>query len=235
MSKKVAISQSNYIPWKGYFDNINAVDVFVLFDDAQFTKRDWRNRNMIKTGNGLKWLTIPVQVKGKYFQKINETVVSEEDWGKKHWRSIHHAYSKAPFFKQYAPIFEELYRDVQTNELSLINRRFIECICGVLGIKTELRWSSEFDLVEDKNQRLINVCQQVSGTVYISGPSAQQYMDESAFEREGIQVRYFDYSGYPEYSQLNGPFEHAVTVLDLIFNEGENATKFMKTFQGGTH
>ena len=105
--KKIAISQSNYIPWKGYFDLINRVDEFILYDDAQFTRRDWRNRNKIKTPNGTQWLTIPVDVKGRYLQKINETKVSDKKWAIKHWKQIKQNYFKAKYFTKYKDFFDE--------------------------------------------------------------------------------------------------------------------------------
>lgn len=228
--KKIAILQSNYIPWKGYFDLINMVDEFVLYDDVQYTRRDWRNRNKIKTPSGLIWLTIPVEVKGKYFQKINETRISEKDWAKKHWRTISLNYAKARYFREYKEIFEELYLSCDEEYLSLINYRFITAINQVLGITTKIRWSSEFTLLDGKNERLIGICKECKANVYLSGPAAKDYIDESLFEKEGIKVEWMDYSGYPEYNQLYPPFEHGVSIIDLIFNEGPNATKFMKSF-----
>jgi hypothetical protein len=228
--KKIAIVQSNYIPWKGYFDMINMVDEFILYDDVQYTRRDWRNRNKIKTPQGLKWLTIPVEVKGKYFQKINETKISEKNWGKKHWESIKFNYSKAKCFKEYKDIFEYLYLNCDEIYLSQINFKFINVINEILGIKTKIRWSSEFDLVDGKSERLLGICKDCNADVYLSGPAAKCYLDEELFEKEGIKVEWMDYSGYPEYNQLYPPFEHGVTILDLIFNEGNNAPKFMKSF-----
>ena len=108
--KKVAILQSNYIPWKGYFDIINMVDEFILYDDMQYTRRDWRNRNQIKTVDGVKWLTIPVESKGKFFQKINETKVSSSKWAQEHWKAICLNYAKAPYFKTYEPLFADIYK-----------------------------------------------------------------------------------------------------------------------------
>src|SRR5215204_4466106 len=108
-TKKVAIVQSNYIPWKGYFDLINLVDEFILFDDMQYTRRDWRNRNIIKTSAGPKWLTIPVAVKGNYFQSIQDTTISDPRWARKHWESIVHSYAKAKSFAMYRDVFEALY------------------------------------------------------------------------------------------------------------------------------
>ncbi len=228
--KKIIITQSNYIPWKGYFDSINMADEFVLYDDMQYTRRDWRNRNQIKTKDGLKWLSIPVEVKGKYFQKINETKVSESDWGEKHWNTILHNYSKAKFFNEYKIIFEELYLNSKEEFLSKINYNFIKAICDILDIRTEMKWSSEFNLLEEKTERLVDICKNEGATDYYSGPAAKAYMNEELFEKENIKIHYFDYSGYPEYTQLHGDFTHAVSILDLIFNEGPDSKKFMKSF-----
>lgn len=228
--RKVAISQSNYIPWKGYFDSINMVDEFMLYDDMQYTRRDWRNRNKIKTKEGAKWLTVPVEVKGKYFQKINETLISDPKWGQDHWNSILHNYNKAPFFKDYKDVFEPLYLNNQEDHLSLVNYNFINAICGILGITTRISWSSAYELKEDRNERLVDLCIKTGATDYFSGPAAKAYMDERLFNEANIQVHYYDYSGYPEYNQLHGEFDHAVSVLDLIFCEGPNARKYMKTF-----
>ncbi len=124
-SKTVAIVQSNYIPWRGYFDLINSADEFILYDDAQYTIRDWRNRNLIKTADGPRWLTIPVKVKGKYLQKIKETVISDPSWGLQHWASLTHSYSKAAFFSEY----ESLCRIVPRNagRISFANQFSFPC------------------------------------------------------------------------------------------------------------
>lgn len=229
--KKIAISQSNYIPWKGYFELINMVDEFVLYDDMQYTRRDWRNRNKIKTPQGLKWLTVPIEVKGKYFQKINETFVSDKNWSVNHWQTMKQFYSKAPFFKDYKDIFEAFYMNNQEDRLSLINARLIELVNSILGIQTKITWSSDYELMEGQTEKLLSICQQAGADVYLSGPAAKDYFDESLAERMGIKVEWMDYSGYQEYYQLHPPFEHGVTILDLIFNEGPNATQFMKSFK----
>lgn len=228
--KKVAILQSNYIPWKGYFDLINQVDEFILYDDMQYTRRDWRNRNKMKTPQGLKWLTIPVDVKGKYFQKINETKVSDRNWAKNHWLQIKQNYSKAKYFKEYKNVFEELYLNCNEEYLSQINYKFIAAINKILDINTKIRWSSEFDLVDGQTERLLGICKDCEADVYVSGPAAKDYLDESLAKKENIQVEWMGYSGYDEYEQLYPPFEHGVTILDLIFNEGPNATKYMRSF-----
>lgn len=231
MSKKIIITQSNYIPWKGYFDGINSVDEFIVYDDMQFTKRDWRNRNLIKTQDGLKWLSIPVEVKGKYFQKINETIVSDKNWAHGHWSNLQQYYSKTDGFKIYKNYFEELYKQA-SNEiyLSKINYLFLKGVCDLLEIKTKFTWSSDFVLADGKTHRLVDLCRQVGATDYYSGAAAKAYMDETLFEMENIKVHYFDYSGYPIYKQQFDGFDHGVTILDLLFNTGKDFKKYMKSF-----
>lgn len=228
--EKIIITQSNYIPWKGYFDSINMCDVFVIYDDMQFTKRDWRNRNLIKTLNGLKWLTIPVEVKGKYFQKINETKIADKSWNKSHLELLKQNYTKAAHYKEVIGFIEELYLQCNFDYLTDVNLHFINGINKYLGVKTKFRFSSEFALHEERTQRLVDICVALNGTDYYSGPAAKAYMDENKFSEKGINVHYFDYSGYPEYNQINGDFVHGVSILDVLFNEGENAVKYMKSF-----
>lgn len=228
---KVVIVQSNYIPWKGYFDLINAADVFVVFDEVQYTRRDWRNRNKIKTDRGLVWLTIPVEVKGRYLQKISETVVVNGSWAEQHWSSVCHAYSKAKHFPDYKGFFEGIYEKAAClSKLSEINLLFITGICSILGIRTEILQSSQFELSNDKSERLLNICKELDASVYLSGPAAKNYLDESLFKTSGIQLEWYDYSSYPEYNQLHSPFEHFVSIIDLLFSEGPNSIKFMKSF-----
>ncbi len=226
---RIAILQSNYIPWKGYFDLINMVDEFVLYDQVQFTKNDWRNRNRIKNKQGIHWLTIPVGQK-KLNQKIIDTKVANKRWSVKHWRTITQNYVKAPYFKDYKDIFEFFYLHTNEERLSKINFELISIINEVLGIKTKIRWSSEFDLVEGQTERLLAICKQVGANTYLSGPAAKEYFNEDLAQDANIKVEWMDYSGYPEYNQLHQPFEHGVTILDLIFNEGPNAINFMKSF-----
>lgn len=228
--KKIAIIQSNYIPWKGYFDIINMVNEFILYDTEQYTKRDWRNRNKIKTPNGPLWLTIPVEVKGKYFQRICDTKVSNKNWNKEHWKTIIHNYSKAKYFKYYKDQFEELYLNCNEDYLSMINYKFILEINNILGIKTKIRWSSDFNIKGEKSEKLLSICKQCNATYYISGPAAKDYLNTELFIKEGITVEWMSYDNYPEYNQLYPPFIHEVSVIDLIFNEGPYAINYMKSF-----
>lgn len=231
--KKVAILQSNYIPWKGCFDIIGLVDEFILYDDMQYTRRDWRNRNRIKTANGVQWITIPVDTKGKFFQKINETkVVSGSHWARDHWKTIRGSYARAPYFKQYEDLFADLYaRAGEMEYLSDINRLFLTEICTLLGIRTKITCSGDYVLAEGKTERLAALVRDAGGGYYLSGPAAKDYIEEEIFERAGIELHYMDYSGYPEYPQLHGAFTHNVSILDLLFMTGPAAPEYMKCFR----
>lgn len=225
--KKVAIVQSNYIPWKGYFDLIGAVDEFVLFDDMQFTRRDWRNRNMIKTPQGVNWLTVPVRVKGKFTQPIRETEILGRDWVKDHLRSFHANYARAACYREVSALLEPVYQEPHTT-ISCLNRRFLEAICGYLGIDTVISNSWDYPAAPGRSERLADICERAGASTYVSGPAAKAYLDEAAFAAKGIAVEWFDYSGYPEYPQLWGSFEHGVSIVDLLFNCGGDAPRFMK-------
>lgn len=226
--KKIAILQSNYIPWKGYFDLIAAVDEFILYDDMQYTRRDWRNRNLIKTPQGTQWLSIPVQVKGKYHQTIRETELTDTDWMGKHWKTLCQNYRRAPHFEEVTAIFEPIYANHGYTHLSPLNRDFIEAVCRYLGIKTRITNSWDYALAEGKSERLAELCLQAGGTEYISGPAAKDYIETEAFSSRGLGLHWFEYGGYPEYPQLWGEFTHGVTILDLLFNCGKNAPEYMK-------
>ncbi len=227
MTKVIAIIQSNYIPWKGYFDIIHSCDEFMLFDEAQYTDNDWRNRNRIKTAQGIQWLTIPVRYSGRFGQLISETEIANTQWYVKHWKTLQASYGRAPHFKTYRERLEALYMSMAgVTLLSEINYRFITEICAILGITTKLTWSTDYQSEGKKGDRVLSLCLDAGATTYISGPSAKSYMDDDLFERNEVQVIYKDYGGYPEYPQLYPPFEHGVSVLDVLFNTGENARTY---------
>ena len=226
--KKIAIVQSNYIPWKGYFDMIAAVDEFILYDDAQYTRRDWRNRNIIKTPHGLKWLTVPVRVKGRFSQRIRDVEIDGSTWQETHWKTLCHHYARAPHFHTFAADLEAFYLHRTHTHLWQLNRALIEWVCAQLGIGTKITCSWEYDLSEGKNERLADLCAQAGGTEYVSGPAARGYIDERIFAARGINLSWFDYESYPEYPQLWGDFQHGVTILDLLFNCAHHAPRYMK-------
>jgi uncharacterized protein YozE (UPF0346 family) len=206
------------------------VDEFILLDDVQYTKRDWRNRNLLKTPAGLKWLTIPVNSKGNYNTPINKITVTDNDWSSDHWKQIASYYSKAPFFDLYFTRFDKLYTNCQENYLSKINFSFIQEINNILGIETKITWSTDYFSEGSKTIKLVSLCKSCGADSYLSGPAAKDYLDELLFQKESIEVEWMDYSNYSEYSQLHPPFSHGVTILDLLFNEGPDSIKYMKSF-----
>ncbi len=223
---KVAIIQSNYIPWKGYFDIIHDVDVFVFLDDVQYTVRDWRNRNLIKTPNGLQWLTIPVGTDRN--RKIYEVKISDPEWAKRHWNTIVRLYAKARFFEQYRSFFEDVYLNKKWDNLSQLNQFLItEISSKFLDIQTFFYDSRTIPSSGVKQQKLISILKHLKADIYVSGPSARNYIDIEVFKKEGIDVIYKNYDGYPEYQQLFGKFEHTVSIIDLLFNTGEEAPYYI--------
>lgn len=220
--KKVAILQSNYIPWKGYFDIINDVDLFVFYDDVQYTKSDWRNRNRIKTPDGTKWLTIDIE--SKLEQLIYEVKFKIKRWNIKQWETIKQFYGKAPYFKTNRAIVEELYLGKSYESLSEFNQHAIQIISKeLLGIKTNFSDSRNYDITGKRTERLIDLLKKTEASIYISGPAAKSYIEKEKFIDANINLIYKDYSGYPEYPQLHEGFDHCVTILDLIFNVGADA------------
>lgn len=226
--KKVAILQSNYIPWKGYFDLIAAADEFIIYDDMQYTRRDWRNRNQIKTPKGVQWLSIPVKTKGRYHQTIRETELQDTAWMDNHWKTLCQNYRRARHFDEVASLLKPLYEKQDYTHLSPLNRDFIEAICTYLGIDTHITNSWDYTLSDGKSERLADLCLQAGATEYISGPSARDYIEPEVFSSRGIKLSWFDYAGYSEYPQLWGEYVHGVTVLDLLFNCGKNSCQYMK-------
>lgn len=229
MPGTVVITQSNYIPWRGWFDMIARADLLVLLDEVQYTRRDWRNRNRIKTAQGLKWLTVPVQSKGKYEQRIDETLVTDKGWAQSHWSMIEQAYRGAAAFDETGPWLRELYdRAGELDRLSDVNRLFIEAIAERLGIDTPVRWSTELESADGPTERLVALSRSAGAERYLSGPAAQAYLDVAQFEAVGIAVDWMTYPDYPEYPQPHGEFAPQVSVVDLLLNAGERAPELLR-------
>jgi hypothetical protein len=225
---RVSIVQSNYVPWRGYFDLMALSDHFVLYDIVQFTKNDWRNRNLIKTRDGLLWLTVPVGQAGKFGQRIDQVEATDDRWRIKHWRSIEQAYARAPYFSEYRDRFEELYLGSSERRLTRINSAFLGMVAEALGIRTPIASAGDFEeLPTDRVDRLVAICSHFDAKEYLSGPAARDYLDERRFAAAGMSVRFMDYSGYPEYPQLHPPFAHGVSAIDLLFNTGRAASSYM--------
>lgn len=226
----LAILQSSYIPWKGYFDLIHDADLFVFYDDVQYTKNDWRNRNRIKTDQGLMWLSIPVG--SKIDRKICEVKISHANWQSKHFASLKNNYCKSRYFDQYSFLLDDLYINNQWDSLSAVNQYSTKIIAGALGIETIFRESRDVASSGARLDRLISLIKNFGADTYISGPRAKAYIDENRFKQEGINLIWKDYSGYPEYPQRFPPFEHAVSILDLIFNAGPEAPHYIWGWRG---
>jgi hypothetical protein len=231
--KIVAIVQSNYLPWRGYFDLIRTADEFILLDSVQYTRRDWRNRNIIKTPSKPQWITVPVEVKGHYHAAIDEILVADLGFASKHVRAIELNYRKAAAFEEIAPwLFSLLSEASEAPLLSKLNEHLLVAIARKLGITTPIRRCT--DLIErgamkvmDPTERLLAICKAAGASAYLSGQNARGYLDELRFNEFGIRVVWMNYSSYPEYPQLWGPFEPAVSIVDLLLNSGARAPSYL--------
>jgi hypothetical protein len=219
--KKVAIIQSSYIPWKGYFDIIHDVDCFIFLDDVQYTNRDWRNRNKIKSNSGEQWITIPL---GSNRDKlISEVEFDDLSWRETHLQNIEKYYRTADHFDKYFKLIKDFYYQKDWLYLSDFNQNFIKRFSTeILEIKTTFHNSAEIDVKEKKLNKITGLLEAVDGDYYVSGPLAKNYLDEKEFSKRNIKLCYKDYSGYPEYKQLYPPYSHYVSVLDLLFNVGDS-------------
>ncbi len=226
---KCVILQPSYIPWRGYFDQIHKADLFIFYDDVQYDERGWRNRNLIKTQAGLKWLTIPVRSANICWGKtaINEVLVSSsENWAKLHFETLRHSYSKAPFFPQYRSMLERWYESRPLLLADFTIQTTIE-LARELGIThTTFLRSSTLGCAGSKTDRLLAILKKVGATHYISGPSAEQYLNVEMLNRAGIGVEWMVYR-YPEYTQRFPPFAPQVSAIDLLLNVGPDASKFI--------
>jgi hypothetical protein len=226
--KRVAIVQSNYVPWRGYFDLIASVDEFILLDDAQYTRRDWRNRNKIKTPQGPRWLTIAVQVSGRYTQSISETLVAEPDWADRHWDMLRQLYARVPRFGQLGGFVESLYASVPGPGLTQVNRHFLEGIAARLGIGTPITLSADYTPQGAKTDRLLDLCVKAEASEYVSGPAARAYLEEDKFRDREIAVSWFEYGPYAKYDQPYPPFDPQMSILDLLLCAGEESASLVR-------
>jgi hypothetical protein len=226
MPKTAVILQSNYIPWKGYFDLIRQADIFVVLDCIQYTRSDWRNRNLIKAPSKLTWLTIPVANRFRDRLPINLVEAASSDWSARHISAIANSYRKAAAFETESPWLFEILREASRHKrLSAINVHLLRAVCERIGIATPIIFSDEIVssdvlIATERTERLARLCREVGADRYLSGPAAQAYMRIEVFRECGIAVEWMDYSGYPPYPQQWGEFVHGVSIVDLILNVG---------------
>lgn len=223
------ILQPSYIPWRGVFDLVHRADVFVFYDDVQYDKHGWRNRNRVKTAQGSKWITIPVLSRGNVSEGLllkDAKIAWTEDWAKKHAATIRQSYAKAPFFAKYAPLLEQFY----SKRPELLCDFTIETTIALakeLGLdKTRFVRSSELGIEGAKTERLVNIVKSVGCDHYLSGPSAKDYIEEPLFTDAGVALEYVKYE-YPEYEQLHPPYDPQVSIFDLLFMKGPEAPSFI--------
>lgn len=225
---KVGMIQSNYLPWRGYFDFIDDVDLFIFYDDVQYTHRDWRNRNRIKLPDKTIWLSVPVVHCSETLVQ-NAKIDYQNRWVDKHIRSIALAYQKTPHYQRYAgELFDILNRKPGT--ISALNVSLCRWAMDKLQIKTRTAMSSEFGVSGTKYERPLAILKEVGATSYLSGPTARPYTEASKFAEAGIQLEYKAYE-YKDYPQPHGPFESSVAIIDLLFNCGEQSRSYLKSLK----
>mgnify|MGYP001399582945 CR=1 FL=1 len=223
---KTAIIQSNYIPWIGYFDIISQVDNFVFYDTVQFTKRSWRNRNYIKTPNGKLLLTIPINLKGSKSRNIEDILLNDETWGYDHFKKITYNYKKSKYYKEVSELLYETYFDKSLTKLSQVNISLIKNIINYLELETKLFKSSDFELGGDKVSDLALICNDLNSTDYLSGPFGRTYVDEDIFNKKNVELHFFDYPTYPQYTQQwDDRFIPNLSIIDILFNCGLDTRK----------
>lgn len=219
---RVAILQSSYIPWKGFFDIIHDVDEFIFLDCVQFTTRDWRSRNRIKSAKGLQWLSVPVG--SNTSRLIQDVAIPDPSWQASHWKSIQHVYAKSPGYKHWQPLLEDLYLGTTWDNLSTMNQSMTRRIATeALGITTRFVDATSYAPQGAKQELILDLVRKSGATLYVSGPAAKAYIEPARFDDIGVELVYKEYGGYPEYTQPLPPFEHAVSIVDLLMCTGEEA------------
>jgi len=217
------------LPWLGYFDKIAASDLFVLLDNVQYKKREYQNRNRIRTRQGVKWLTVPVATTGKYEQMTGEVEIeSGASWREKHLETLRHAYSSAPHFKRVFEELEELYMGREWARLAEINSAMLAWFMKEMEIETRVALESELGTGGLSTERIVNICRAVGADVYLSGSGGRDYMDEALFEKAGLKLEYQKYE-HPVYPQVHGGFEPFMGIVDLLFNAGKNAAQIVRS------
>jgi hypothetical protein len=221
MSTAVVL-QPGYLPWLGFFDQLQRADIFVYYDDVQYDKHGWRNRNRIKTQSGPLWLTVPVRHGGIGFPRILDVEIdARRPWARKHLSSIRQAYARAPYLGRYLPALEEL---LQRRWERLVD---LDIACAALmaewfGLRRRVERSSALKVGGDRSERLVNICRNLGASKYVSGAAAQSYLDVPLFERHGIRVEWQQYV-HPIYPQLHDEFVPYLSALDLLLNCGNDA------------
>jgi hypothetical protein len=225
---RCVILQPSYVPWRGYFDLIRRADVFVFYDDVQYDKHGWRNRNRIKTQHGTQWLTIPVLSKGSTSGlKIRDVRInSGNPWPRKHLEMLRQSYAGAPHFTEYLPWLQQIYESPAPllSDFTIATTTKISSMLGITS--TKFLRSSELGIGGGQTERLVNITRHLGAGEYLSGPSARGYIEAEKFAQAGIALQYIEYD-YPEYAQLYPPYDPHVSILDLLFMTGRDAPHYI--------
>jgi len=226
MSITVVILQPGYIPWLGFFDQMYKSDTFVILDDVQYDKHGWRNRNRIKTAQGIQWMTVPVLTSGKNNLIIKDVLIDNRTgWQKKHLKSIEQNYKKSQFFKEYFYIFEEILSK-EWKYLIDLDMEFIYRLNAILGLNRKIIFASALNIKTDKTERLINICQILNADSYLTGDAAKDYIEKDKFDNNNIRLEFHNYS-HPTYKQLYGKFMPFLSIVDLLFNNGGESLEIL--------
>ncbi len=218
-SPTVVVLQPGYLPWLGFFDQLRHADVFVYYDDVQFDKHGWRNRNRIKTQTGPQWLTVPVRHSGLGLPRVLDVDIdTRAPWARKHLASLRQAYAKAPHAGEYLPQLEEVL-ERKWERLVDLDLAVVDVIRGWLRLNRRIVRSSELGIEGERSERLVRICGHYGARTYYSGAAARSYLDVELFERHGIRVIWQDFV-HPVYPQLHGEFVPYLSIVDLMFNCG---------------
>lgn len=229
----VGIIQPNFLPWRGYFDFVSRCDLFVFLDDAQYTSRDWRNRNRIRLPDGRsRWLTVPVKA-GPLARAIDEVPIDHDtDWRRRHLATLRHSYGRAPHHEEVAALLAASY-DRAGAGLADFTIALTRDVMRYLGIATPCLRASELGVAGRREARLLDIVRHLGGTRYLSGPAARAYIDPESWRAAGLALEWMDYAGYPEYPQIAAPFDPRVSIVDLLFMKGPRARDYLHA-TGGT-
>lgn len=227
---KIAINQPTYLPWIGYFDLIDQVDLFVVLDNVQFEKQSWQQRNRIRTPSGLQWLTVPVKFRGRLGQLIKDVEIRDSEFWGNHLRAVELAYRRSPHFDRYFPALKQHLEAMCGGLLVDLNLTLLHWLTEVLGIRTPLVKASTLEQSGKRTELLGNICDVVGAKQYISplGSAAYLLSEQEILHRRGIEIFFQNYE-HPVYRQMFAPFEPFGSVIDLIFNEGDQALEVLRS------
>ena len=231
---RIAIMQPTYLPWIGYFDLMDQVDLFVMFDNVQFAKRSWQQRNRIKTPKGLEWLTVPVFVRGRFNQTIQEVAISEPDFWKSHMRAIELNYRRSQYFNNYFPILFSIFEAGHPwCYLVDLNIKLIEWLSECLCIQTRCVRASALGVEGKRSELLASIAEKLGATEYLSSIGSFPYLiqESQEFFNRGIKIFFHNYM-HPTYRQLFPPFVAYASAVDIVFNEGPKAIEIIRSGRG---